>query len=156
MVYFHPAGVVQRSRPGVPRLFDLAMQATQWATRMVSPTSFADWGKRAQARGWTVTHRLSDNDTASPAKTPSLPGRYRTGYEKAVRLVDAHAVDVVLCWTWDRFIREPLDLEYLIPRFDKAGCGSPRRTGPSTWAPTGGVPGGMRAWRCSAGERSAG
>ncbi len=22
---------------------------------------------------------------------------------------------------WDRFIREPLDLEYLIPRFDKAG-----------------------------------
>jgi hypothetical protein len=25
-------------------------------------------------------------------------------------------------WTaWDRFIREPLDLEYLIPRFDKAG-----------------------------------
>jgi DNA invertase Pin-like site-specific DNA recombinase len=27
----------------------------------------------------------------------------------------------VLCWKWDRFIREPLDLEYLIPRFDKAG-----------------------------------
>ena len=38
-----------------------------------------------------------------------------------LRLVDAHAVDVVLCWKWDRFIREPLDLEYLIPRFDKAG-----------------------------------
>jgi hypothetical protein len=30
-------------------------------------------------------------------------------------------VDVVYCWKWDRFIREPLDLEYLIPRFDKAG-----------------------------------
>jgi site-specific DNA recombinase len=27
----------------------------------------------------------------------------------------------VLCFKWDRFIREPLDLEYLIPRFDKAG-----------------------------------
>ena len=30
-------------------------------------------------------------------------------------------VDAVLCFKWDRFIREPLDLEYLIPRFDKAG-----------------------------------
>jgi hypothetical protein len=38
-----------------------------------------------------------------------------------LRLVDAHAVDVVLVWKLDRFIREPLDLEYLIPRFDKAG-----------------------------------
>ena len=38
-----------------------------------------------------------------------------------LRLVDAHAVDVVYCWKWDRFIREPLDLEFLIPRFDKAG-----------------------------------
>jgi hypothetical protein len=38
-----------------------------------------------------------------------------------LRLVDAGAVDVVFCWKWDRFIREPLDLEYLIPRFDKAG-----------------------------------
>ena len=27
----------------------------------------------------------------------------------------------MLCFKWDRFIREPLDLEYLIPRFDKAG-----------------------------------
>ena len=26
-----------------------------------------------------------------------------------------------LRFKWDRFIREPLDLEYLIPRFDKAG-----------------------------------
>jgi site-specific DNA recombinase len=26
-----------------------------------------------------------------------------------------------LCFKWDRFIREPLDLEYLIPRFDQAG-----------------------------------
>jgi hypothetical protein len=38
-----------------------------------------------------------------------------------LRLVDAGAVDVVFCWKWDRFIREPLDLEYLIPRFDKTG-----------------------------------
>ena len=38
-----------------------------------------------------------------------------------MRLVDARMVDAVLCFKWDRFIREPLDLEYLIPRFDKAG-----------------------------------
>ena len=37
-----------------------------------------------------------------------------------MRLVDACMVDAVLCFKWDRFIREPLDLEYLIPRFDKA------------------------------------
>ncbi|HUZ27469.1 MAG TPA: recombinase family protein [Streptosporangiaceae bacterium] len=54
-------------------------------------------------------------------KDPTAAGRYRPGYEEALRLVDAHAVDVVFCWKWDRFIREPLDLEYLIPRFDKAG-----------------------------------
>ena len=38
-----------------------------------------------------------------------------------MRLVDARMVDAVLCFKWDRFIREPLDLEYLIPRFDQAG-----------------------------------
>ena len=38
-----------------------------------------------------------------------------------MRLVDARMVDAVLCFKWDRLIREPLDLEYLIPRFDKAG-----------------------------------
>ena len=45
-----------------------------------------------------------------------------------MRLVDARAVDAVLCFKWDRFIREPLDLEYLIPRFDK-GRGAVRRGG---------------------------
>ncbi len=41
------------------------------------------------------------------------PRRHRIGF--------VHVVDAVLCWKWDRFIRKPLDLEYLIPRFDKAG-----------------------------------
>ena len=81
----------------------------------------ADLEKRAQARGWTVTHRLSDNDIGVTRKDPAAAGKYRPGYQEALRLVDARAVDVVLCWRWDRFIREPLDLEYLIPRFDKAG-----------------------------------
>jgi site-specific DNA recombinase len=81
----------------------------------------ADLERRAQARGWRVTHRLSDNDIAVTRKDPTAAGKYRSGYEEVLRLVDAHAVDVVLCWKWDRFIREPLDLEYLIPRFDKAG-----------------------------------
>ena len=81
----------------------------------------ADLEKRAEARGWTVVYRLSDNDIGVTRKDPTATGKYRPGYEEALRLVDAGAVDVVFCWKWDRFIREPLDLEYLIPRFDKAG-----------------------------------
>ncbi len=81
----------------------------------------ADLEKRAEARGWTVTHRLSDNDIGVTRKDPTAAGKYRPGYEEVLRLVDSRAVDVVYCWKWDRFIREPLDLEYLIPRFDKAG-----------------------------------
>jgi DNA invertase Pin-like site-specific DNA recombinase len=77
--------------------------------------------QRARERGWTVVCRLSDNDIGVTRKDPTKPGKYRPGYEEAMRLVDARMVDAVLCFKWDRFIREPLDLEYLIPRFDKAG-----------------------------------
>ena len=77
--------------------------------------------QKARERGWTVVYRLSDNDIGVTRKDPTRPGKYRPGYEEAMRLVDARAVDAVLCFKWDRFIREPLDLEYLIPRFDKAG-----------------------------------
>jgi site-specific DNA recombinase len=77
--------------------------------------------QRAADRGWTVVYRLSDNDIGVTRKDPTRPGKYRPGYEEAMRLVDARMVDAVLCFKWDRFIREPLDLEYLIPRFDKAG-----------------------------------
>jgi site-specific DNA recombinase len=76
---------------------------------------------KANERGWTVVYRLSDNDIGVTRKDPTKPGKYRPGYEEAMRLVDARMVDAVLCFKWDRFIREPLDLEYLIPRFDKAG-----------------------------------
>ncbi|HVB44690.1 MAG TPA: recombinase family protein [Streptosporangiaceae bacterium] len=81
----------------------------------------ADLEKRARARGWTVVYRLSDNDIGVTRKDPTAAGRHRPGWAEALRLVDAGAVDVVLCWRWDRALREPLDLEYLIPRFDKAG-----------------------------------
>ena len=77
--------------------------------------------QKARERGWTVVYRLSDNDIGVTRKDPTKPGKYRPGYEEAMRLVDARAVDAVLCFKWDRFIREPLDLEYLIPRFDQAG-----------------------------------
>ena len=77
--------------------------------------------QKAGERGWTVVYRLSDNDIGVTRKDPTRPGKYRPGYEEAMRLVDARMVDAVLCFKWDRFIREPLDLEYLIPRFDKAG-----------------------------------
>jgi site-specific DNA recombinase len=78
--------------------------------------------RKAIERGWTVVFRLSDNDIGVTRKDPTRPGKYRPGYEEAMRLVDARAVDAVLVFKWDRFIREPLDLEYLIPRFDKAGA----------------------------------
>jgi DNA invertase Pin-like site-specific DNA recombinase len=77
--------------------------------------------QKASERGWTVAYRLSDNDIGVTRKDPTRPGKYRPGYEEAMRLVDARMVDAVLCFKWDRFIREPLDLEYLIPRFDTAG-----------------------------------
>jgi site-specific DNA recombinase len=77
--------------------------------------------QKAGERGWTVVYRLSDNDIGVTRKDPTKPGKYRPGYEEAMRLVDARMVDAVLCFKWDRFIREPLDLEYLIPRFDQAG-----------------------------------
>ena len=80
----------------------------------------ADLEKRAVARGWTVTCRLSDNDIGVTRKDATAAGKHRPGYEEVLRLVDAREVDVVFCWRWDRFIREPLDLEHLIPRFDKA------------------------------------
>jgi site-specific DNA recombinase len=62
----------------------------------------ADLEKRAQARGWTVTHRLSDNDIGVTRKDPTAAGRFRPGYEEVLRLVDIRAVDVVFCWRWDR------------------------------------------------------
>src|ERR1700677_5229275 len=81
----------------------------------------ADLERRAAARGWTVIFRLSDNDIGVTRKDPTTPAEYRPGWEEVLRLVDARAVDVVLVWKWDRALREPLDLEFLIPRFDKAG-----------------------------------
>jgi DNA invertase Pin-like site-specific DNA recombinase len=58
----------------------------------------ADLEKRAVARGWTVVYRLSDNDIGVTRKDPTAAGKRRPGYEEALRLVDAGAVDVVLCW----------------------------------------------------------
>ena len=65
--------------------------------------------------------QLSDNDVGISRKDPTLPGEYRPGWEEVMRMVDAREVDVVYVWKWDRGLREPLDLEYAIPRFDKAG-----------------------------------
>jgi site-specific DNA recombinase len=69
--------------------------------------------------GHGVANQLADLEMTR--KDPTAAGKRRPGYEEALPLVDAGAVDVVFCWKWDRFIRGPLDLEYLIPRFDRAG-----------------------------------
>ena len=81
----------------------------------------ADLKVRAEARGWTVVAELSDNDIGVTRKDATVAGEYRPGWEEVLCMVDAREVDVVLVWKWDRALREPLDLEYLIPRFDKAG-----------------------------------
>ena len=52
--------------------------------------------QKASERGWTVVYRLSDNDIGVTRKDPSRPGKYRPGYEEAMRLVDARMVDAVL------------------------------------------------------------
>ncbi len=72
-----------------------------------------------------------------------------------LRLVDARAVDVVLVWKWDRALREPLDLEDLIPRFDRAGVRPAAEAGPqrschtirgrNSWPGTAGNPRGRGA-----------
>jgi hypothetical protein len=49
----------------------------------------ADLVKRAEARGWTVVYRLSDNDIGVTRKDPTTAGKHRPGYEEALRLVDA-------------------------------------------------------------------
>ena len=54
--------------------------------------------QKANERGWTVVYRLSDNDIGVTRKDPTKPGKYRPGYEEAMRLVDARAVDAVLCF----------------------------------------------------------
>jgi hypothetical protein len=69
-------------------------------------------------------------------KDSTAAATYRSGYKEVLRLVDAQAVDVVLCWKWDRFIREPLDLECLL---SAVLVDPPAPTG-QVPAPTGQVP----------------
>ena len=64
----------------------------------LAQVQLADLEKRAEARGWTVVCRLSDNDIGVTRKDPTKPGKYRPGWEEVLRLVDARAVDVVLVW----------------------------------------------------------
>jgi len=67
--------------------------------------------QKARERGWTVVYRLSDNDIGVTRKDPTKPGKYRPGYEEAMRLVDARAGWMRCCvssgtgssasrWTW--------------------------------------------------------
>src|SRR6266568_7673900 len=72
--------------------------------------------RHAEARGWTVVRRLSDNDLSASN------GVHRPGYDEALRMVDAGQCDVVLCWAVDRFVRRVADLESVIGRFARTGC----------------------------------
>lgn len=79
--------------------------------------------RRAAARGWTVVAEESDNDVGVTRSIANAlgTGKHRQGWDHVLRMVDAREVDVVLVWRWDRALREPIDLERLIPRFDAAG-----------------------------------
>jgi DNA invertase Pin-like site-specific DNA recombinase len=79
--------------------------------------------RRAAARGWTVIAEESDNDIGVTRSIANAlgHGKHRDGWAAVLRMVDAREVDVVLVWRWDRALREPIDLERLIPRFDAAG-----------------------------------
>jgi site-specific DNA recombinase len=72
--------------------------------------------RHAEARGWTITRRLSDNDLSATS------GVRRPGFDEAMRLVEAGQADVVLCWAVDRFVRRIAELESVIGRFQAAGC----------------------------------
>lgn len=82
-----------------------------------------DLQRRAAARGWTVVAEESDNDIGVTRSIADAfgNGKHRPGWARVLRMVDAREVDVVFCWRWDRALREPIDLERLIPRFDAAG-----------------------------------
>src|SRR5260370_14000695 len=71
----------------------------------------ADLENRAVARGWLVVYRLSDNDIGVTRKDPTAAGRYRPGWEEAMRLVDTRAVDVVLVWRGGPFLPGPMGPE---------------------------------------------
>jgi hypothetical protein len=65
------------------------------------------------------------NDIGVTRKDPTAPGS--TGQAgKRYCGSSTREAGVVLVWKWDRALREPLDLEYLIPRFDRAGPPTPR------------------------------
>ncbi|MGI8578866.1 MAG: recombinase family protein [Nocardioidaceae bacterium] len=74
-----------------------------------------DCEKLAAERGWTITATLTDNDlSASNGKT-------RPDYERLLRMVDDHAIDVIVAYHVDRLTRRLADLEHLIQRCEKAG-----------------------------------
>ena len=67
--------------------------------------------QKARERGWTVMYRLSDNDIGVTRKDPTRPGKYRPGYEEAMRLVDARAVDAAAI-NGKRFLGGPRPFGY--------------------------------------------
>ena len=60
------------------------------------------WRSGLKRAAGTVTYRLSDNDIGVTRRDPAVRDRHRPGCGEALRLVEAHLVDVVLCWRWGR------------------------------------------------------
>jgi site-specific DNA recombinase len=70
-----------------------------------------------EARGWTeVADPIVDNDLSASS------GKRRPGYERAVGLMQARSVDVVVVWALDRFVRRLADLEDVVRLVEGTGA----------------------------------
>jgi site-specific DNA recombinase len=69
------------------------------------------------ARGWTVTHRLSDNDMSASST------RRRPAYERLLKLMADQAVDVVVVWELDRLTRRMRDVLDVIDLCERTKVG---------------------------------
>lgn len=71
----------------------------------------------AKYKRWTVVAKESDNSISA------YGDKVRPGWEKVLSLVEAGAVDVVVCYHIDRLTRNMRDLERLILLAEKTGVG---------------------------------
>lgn len=73
-----------------------------------------DCERLAAARGWDIVTTITENDVSATTG-------HRRRFAELLRLIDAHAVDVVIVWAVDRLVRRLADLEDVIERCERAG-----------------------------------
>src|SRR5690349_7419033 len=66
------------------------------------------------ARGWTVAHVITDNDTSASRGD-------RPGWTEVLRLAESREIDVIVGWHVDRLTRKLTELEHLITLAENVG-----------------------------------